>query len=155
MLHAAVFAFLLAQLPEPGHVHEHGGDPVPSNDAPIKVLINPEARVSVSRNDRVPLPTAACGQVMSVPVTIVNQAFLTAPLEVRLVEPRPRGVALAFSPQPLLGVATEHRVLQLTLTDPELVDITVAFGTKNNIPDLGGRDRVHFLLQCRSGGMGI
>lgn len=151
---AGVLAVLLVQLPESGHVHAPEAGPTASNDTPISVFINPEARVSASRNDQVPLPSAACGQVIGVAVTIVNQAFLTAPLEVRLVEPRPHGVSLAFSPQPLQGLPMERRVIQLTLTDPNLVDLTVAFGTKNNIPDLGGRDRVHFLLHCHSGNEG-
>lgn len=148
---AAVIGALPVQLAQSHHIQEHEADSTPSDEAPIEVLINPEARVSVSRNERLPLPMAACGQVMNVPVTIVNQAFLTAPLEVRLADPRPRGVVLAFSSRPLLGVSTEHRTLHITVVNPDLVDVTLAFRTRNNIPDLGGRDRIHLLLQCHSG----
>ena len=33
--------------------------------------------------------------------------------------------------------------------NPGTVDLTVAFRTHNEIPDLGGRDRIHFLIVCR------
>jgi hypothetical protein len=48
----------------------------------------------------------------------------------------------------LQGVPEELRMLHLTLTKPGVTNLTIAFKAHNEIPDLGGRDRVHFLLRC-------
>ena len=61
----------------------------------------------------------------------------------------PAGVTLDFHPEPLKGVPEELRNLRITLTKPGLTDLTVAFRVHNEVPDLGGRDRVHFLFRCR------
>jgi hypothetical protein len=30
-----------------------------------------------------------------------------------------------------------------------VTDLTIAFKAHNEVPDLGGRDRVHFLMRCQ------
>src|ERR1700722_19552268 len=80
---ATSFLFLLVWQ---GDAHLHALDvkeAVRSTDAPIKITINPEARVSVTRSGELP-PPVACGSAIELPVAIVNQAFLTAPLEATL-----------------------------------------------------------------------
>jgi hypothetical protein len=124
-----------------------GMEAVIPGDAPIRITINPEARVSVSRGGELP-PSPACGTAMEVPVTIINQAFLTAPLEATLVGNTPTHVRLEFPPDPLKGLPQEMRVLRVTLNKPEPTDLTISFRARNDIPDLGGRDRIHFLLRC-------
>jgi hypothetical protein len=118
-------------------------------EAPIKIAINPEVRVSVSRGGELP-PAVACGEALEVPVSIVNQGFLTALLEATLVDSIPEGASVLFSPEPLTGAREERRTLEITLTTPGLVDVTVAFRAKRDISDLGGRDRIHFLIECRA-----
>jgi hypothetical protein len=86
--------------------------------------------------------------VLLLPVLVVNQGFVTAQLEAELVD-APAGVTLEFHPDPLKGVPEELRKLQITLTKPGTTDLTVAFKAHNEIPDLGGRDRIHFLMRCR------
>jgi cell division septation protein DedD len=49
------------------------------NDAPIKITINPEARVSVALAGQLPPPTP-CGIASDLPVKVVNQGFVTAQL---------------------------------------------------------------------------
>jgi hypothetical protein len=117
---------------------------------PIRLTINPEARVSVAMAGAVPSPVA-CGSALEIPVEVVNQGFVTAPLEVALVN-APAGVAVHLDPTPLKGVPAESRMLRVTLTQPGLTDLTVAFRARNEIADLGGRDRVHFLVECRQRG---
>jgi hypothetical protein len=58
------------------------------------------------------------------------------------------GVALEFHPEPLKGIVQELRTLRITLTRPGPTDIALAFRSHNNAPDLGGRDRIHFLMEC-------
>lgn len=117
------------------------------NDAPIKITINPEARVSVKLAGALPSP-AACGTPLDLSVQIVNQGFVTTLLEAQLVGDPLIGATLDFHPEPLKGVPQELRKLRITLTKPGLTDLTIAFKAHNEIPDLGGRDRVHFILCC-------
>ncbi|HEY5079807.1 MAG TPA: hypothetical protein VII43_08160 [Opitutaceae bacterium] len=114
---------------------------------PIRIMINPEARVSVTTVEDF-APTAHPGVAVELPVKIVNQGFVTAALEAELVGGAPPGVALEFHPERLKGLPTEVRMLRITARFPGTIDVTIAFRAHNEIPDLGGRDRIHFLLRC-------
>lgn len=127
------------------HDHVHGS--VSPTDPPIKITINPEARVSVSLAGPLP-PSAPCGKPAELLVKIVNQGFVTVRLEAELVGEAPAGAALDFHPEPLKGVKEELRTLRIVLTKPGPTDLTVAFKLHNETPDLGGRDRIHFLMRC-------
>jgi hypothetical protein len=120
----------------------------PSGEAPIRITINPEARVSVATVESF-APTARPGVALELPVRIVNQGFVTARLEAELVDGAPPGVSLEFHPEPLKGLPAEERILRITARYPGTVDLTIAFRARNEIPDLGGRDRIHFLVRCR------
>lgn len=126
------------------HVHDTS---VSANDPPIKITINPEARVSVTLAGALP-PSAPCGTAADLSVKIVNQGFVTAQLEAELVGDAPAGVTINFHREPLTGVPEELRKLRITLTKPGPTDLTIAFKAHNEIPDLGGRDRIHFLMHC-------
>ena len=117
------------------------------NDPPIKITINPEARVSVALAGQLP-PPAPCGIATDLPVKIVNQGFVTAQLQAELVDNAPAGVTLDFHPAPLKGLPEELRALRIVLVQPGPTDLTIAFKAHNEIPDLGDRDRVHFLISC-------
>jgi hypothetical protein len=141
---------LLARAQDDMHHHPGMGavSPAVSPDDPsIKITINPEARVSVVMAGALP-PPVPCGKAADLPVKIVNQGFLTSQLEAEVVGDVPPVVTLDFHPAPLKGVPEELRMLHLTLTKPGVIDLTLAFRAHNEIPDLGGRDRVHFLLRC-------
>src|SRR4030095_3823467 len=117
-------------------------------EAPILLTINPEARVSVAMAGPLP-PAVPCGSALDLNVKVVNQGFVTAHLEAALVGTAPAGVTANLDPEPLKGVPEESRVLRVTLTHPGQTDLTVALRAHNEIPDLGGRDRIHFLVECR------
>jgi hypothetical protein len=57
-------------------------------------------------------------------------------------------VNLDFEPSPLKGVPEEIRNLRITLKTPDPTDVTLAFKLVNETPDLGARDRIHFLMHC-------
>lgn len=116
-------------------------------DPPIKITINPEARVSVTLTGALPT-LVVCGTPASLAIKILNEGFLTSRLEAEIVADVSKGAVLEFHPEPLKGVAEETRTLYLTLTSPGPTDITLAFRSHNNAPDLGGRDRIHFLMRC-------
>lgn len=128
---------------EAHHHHDSGTAP-----APIEITISPEARVSALVTPSALPPRAACGSRLDLPVKIINQAFDTSVLEARLADNVPPGVTLDFRPAPLTGAAEEMRQLTLVLRDASPVDITLAFTERKGIADLGGRDRIHFILSC-------
>jgi hypothetical protein len=118
-----------------------------SAEPPIKIIINPEARVSAVLSGRLP-PPVPCGTAMVLPVKIVNQGYVTARLEVELVGSPIPGVEVTFESEPLKGLPEEVRNLRITLGERGPTDVTVAFRTHNVVPDLGGRNRIHFLMLC-------
>jgi hypothetical protein len=118
----------------------------PAADPPIKVTVNPEGRVSVTLLGALP-PPAAYGTPVEFGVRIVNQGFLTGVLEARLAGDPPAAAVLEFDPSALRGVPVERRILRITLTGRALTDLTIAFRLRHEAPDLGGRDRVHLLMQ--------
>lgn len=126
--------------------HVHTAAPSPT-DPPIIVSINPEARVSVTLGGVLP-PPVPCGQPAVLAVKVVNQGFVTSLLEAELVGGVPAGTSLDFHPTPLKGLPEELRELRITLPKPGLTDLTVAFRPHNEAGDIGGRDRVHFLIRC-------
>src|SRR5579864_4545476 len=111
------------------------------------ITINPEARVRVALGGALPQPVS-CGTAANLAVRIVNQSFTTSRLEAQFVDDVPEGVSLDFRPAPLKGVREESRNLRITLTNPDPTDLTVAFKAHNVPPDLGGRNRVHFVMRC-------
>jgi hypothetical protein len=129
------------------HLH-HDKEAVAQIEAPIEIKINPESRVSASITGPWP-PPARCGTAASIPLEILNQGFLTARLEAQLADVPPRGVSLELQPEPLTGVAEETRVLKITMAQPGPADVTIAFKAHDGASDLGGRDRIHVLMQCR------
>ena len=140
---------LVAQTVDMGHDHHHAMSNMSMHQAPIEISINPEARVSVALG--APMPGRnTCGQPITLPVRIMNDSFITASLEARLVGNVPSGVTLGFHPAPLSGKSEEQRQITITLAEPGTKDLTISFKAHNDIPDLGGRDRVHFLMKCEA-----
>src|ERR1700735_3424370 len=94
---AAVFLLPALARANDEHTQDHRAMEmgVSPNDAPIKITINPEARVSVALAGQLP-PPAPCGIATDLPVKIVNQGFVTAQLEAELVDNAPAGVTLDF-----------------------------------------------------------
>ena len=116
-------------------------------EAPIRITINPEARVSVILAGELP-PPVPCGTPADFSVKILNQGFVTSQLEAELVGDIPAGANLDFHPAPLKGAPEEFRHLLITLSKPDPADVTIAFKAHNEVADLGGRDRIHFVMRC-------
>lgn len=131
-----------------GDLDDHGAeDPNSSRSAQIEVVINPETLISVYRSGGTP-PVATCGSATEFRVKIVNQGFLTAPLVAGIVEPVSQGIRLDFPSEPLKGTREEQRILRIVLTQAGPVDVTIAFRADHGLANLGGRDRIHFVLHC-------
>jgi len=152
MRKAAVLLVLLPLVQSWGaraqEAHHHQITGTGTAPAAIEITINPEARVSALAMPSALPPRTACGAPLDLLVKIINQSFDTSVLEARLVDNVPPGVTLDFRPAPLTGAAEEMRLLTLVLRDASPVDITLAFKERKGIADLGGRDRIHFILRC-------
>jgi len=153
MMRAAAIGIVLLPVLTYAEEPPHRTESTPVVDAPaphIKIVINPEARLSAMPVAALP-PPVPCGTAADLSISIVNQGFITAVVEAELVGEVPPGIILDFHPAPLKGVPEEARSLRLTLTTPGPSDLTIAFKVHNISPDLGGRGRIHFLMTCLSG----
>jgi hypothetical protein len=130
----------------PDH-HKMGGDTDKSDQAPITVTINPEARASVVLVGNLP-PPVPCSTAANLRVKIVNRGFVTSRLKVELAGEVRDNINIDFDPSPLKGLPEEGRNLRITLAKPDLTDVTITFKLQNETPDLDGRDRIHFLMRC-------
>src|SRR5262249_30812631 len=92
---------------------------------------------------------SACGSATALKVKVINQSFITAPLRAAIVGDGARYISLHMEGTRLTGKAEDNRTLHLIPLGPDPVDVTIAFSIDKNIGDLGGRDRVHFLLRCQ------
>jgi hypothetical protein len=139
---------MTAHADAPVHKHDHVAmDASILSESVLRVTINPEARVSVVRVGVLPHPVG-CGQEAELRVEIVNQGSVTSTLEATLVGDVPTGTTLSFPTVPLTGAPEESRALRISMTTPDLADLTVAFRSRNEPADLSGRDRAHLLLRC-------
>jgi hypothetical protein len=141
-------ATLRARVSHRGQLEEI--DHILANRAPIEVTINPEARVSVRRTGAT-LPKFHCGTPTPILIRVVNQAFVTSNLGVRLRDMSPTTL-VNFQPiQPrLAGASLEYRVLLISLTQPRYADITLRFDAGAATEDLGNRSTTSVLVRCDS-----
>jgi hypothetical protein len=112
----------------------------------LVITINPEARVSVMMAGS--RAFAAADARLELPVTIVNEGKVTMPLAPMLVgmpSASVRGLESRLS-----GASLEYRTVEIVF-DPAsaapVSDVTLAFTLEGAHADLGGRDRVHFLVR--------
>jgi hypothetical protein len=118
-----------------------------AGDAQIVVTINPEARVSAVLGASLPSPSP-CSESTELKVNIVNQGRVTAPLRAKIVGDGAKLVTLHLAQEKLSGAPIDSRVLHINPLGNQPVDITIAFSVDDHVDDLGGRDRVHFLMRC-------
>src|SRR4051812_41557065 len=123
---AVLSSVSVAQAQHDDHSQHHPDGNALANEAPIRITINPEARVSVTRGGELP-PAVVCGESLEFAVHIVNAGFLTAPLRVSLVDPESGLVSLKFAEKPLTGAPEEWRILGVALAQSGPLDITIAF----------------------------
>src|SRR5262245_34493650 len=136
-----VLASMLAVARADDQVHDDHASP---SNAQIVVTINAEARVSAVA--RAPLPAPApCGSPTRLAVQVINHRFITAPLRAVIAGDAARLVTIHMDGSKLTGRSEESRNLGLIPSGHDPVDLTIAFSIDNNIGDLGGRNRVHFI----------
>jgi hypothetical protein len=151
MMRGACLGLALLMLPAMSRVagaeHMHDDHRQLAISAPIRITINPEARVSVTMAAELP-PPAPCGTAVDLAVSVLNHGFVTAQLEAYWVGDAPPGARLEFHPEPLSGATQELHSLKIYLAHPGPTDLAIAFKARDDVPDMGGRNHVHFLMSC-------
>lgn len=147
-LAASLAAGTAAAQDHAGHAgHEAHAEPDPaSTPAQLVIVINPEARVAVSRGRE---PPPVCAPASDLRIAVFNQGKVTGPLLAGLAEGPPPGVALEADLR-LSGAPRQDLVLRLRSTRRTATDLTIAFRLPGEPPELGGRGQVHLLVRCPS-----
>lgn len=116
------------------------------SDAPIAVTINPEARVSVVRT-KAPIGDPQPGEWHTIPITVINQGFVTGAL---YIEADPvRGIKLDLPVHDLTGELHQDAALRVRL-DTSAVDVTLTFRAKSSLGGLANHSTIHFLVRSDS-----
>jgi hypothetical protein len=117
--------------------------------AVIEVTINPEARVSIGRT-QVPLTMPQCEKSAVWLIRIVNQGFVSARLNFRILAAPPANLVILEPVTPrLTGAAVEYRALHFRVNETRQMDITLGVDAGPATSDIGERARLPVLLQCR------
>jgi hypothetical protein len=115
--------------------------------APIfRLVINPEARVSVEVTGRA--PTVTCGERLPLAIEVINESLGTQTIRVRVLSPGARIVGQPLAP--LSGAEREIREFDIQLDGEQPVDITLEFDAGPGTDDLGGRSQTHIYAACRA-----
>jgi len=112
----------------------------------IVVTINPEARVSAVRIGH-SLRLANNETSILVPVLIINNGRVTAPLRATLLRPERDLVDVSMASEALSGAPNEKRELEIRLAVSGPLDVAIAFEISPEGGDLAGRDRIHVYLR--------
>lgn len=114
-------------------------------DAPIAVVVNPEARVNVARTSA-PLGELTAGEWHTVDVAVVNDGFVTGPLT---IEAHPvRGVDLDVPVYELTGEPRQNTTFRVRLENPTVADVTLTFRVLTALGGLANHSTVHLLLRA-------
>lgn len=116
------------------------------SDAPIAVTINPEARVSVVRT-KTPVGNPKPGEWHTIPITVINQGFVTGVLS---IEADPvRGIQFDLPVNGLTGEPLQDAAFRVRL-EASAVDITLTFRATAALGGLANHSTLHFLVRSDS-----
>jgi hypothetical protein len=126
-----------------------GIDQLAASKATIEVMINPEARVSVSRT-RAQLPSFTCGVAEPLLVRIVNLGHVSSTLNAQLLGGSATGkVSLGHISPHLSGAGVEYRLLMLKLNSLQPIDLSIVMDAGPGTDDLSLRSQISLLLRCK------
>ncbi|MFE3001810.1 hypothetical protein ACFXG4_43385 [Nocardia sp. NPDC059246] len=115
-------------------------------DAPIAVVINPEARVNVARTSA-PLGELTPGDWHTIDVTVVNDGFVTGPLA---IEATPvRGIDLDLPVHELTGEHRQDATFRIRFNTAAVADVTLTFRALAALGGLANHSTIHLLLRAR------
>jgi hypothetical protein len=114
-------------------------------DAPVAVVVNPEARVNVACTGA-PLGELTPGEWHTVDVAVVNDGFVTGPLT---IDAHPvDGVDLDLPVHDLTGEPHQHTAFRVRLDGPAVADVTLTFRVLTALGGLANHSSVDLLLRA-------
>lgn len=114
--------------------------------APIAVVINPEARVSVVRT-KAQLGAPRPRQWHTIHVEVINEGFVSGPLA---IEGEPvSGAELDLPTHHLTGEQHQTVAFRIRL-DTKAADVTLTFRALSSLGGLASHSTIHFLIRAAS-----
>lgn len=120
-----------------------------TTDAAFVVTINPEGRVEAARTD-VEVGRLQPGAWADVPVLVVNQGYVTGPLQVRWTGVP--GLDVDAPDTELTGAPTQDGWFRIRLAEPGAVDLTVRFWAIGSLGGLANKNTAHLYVRCQADG---
>ncbi|WP_152361772.1 hypothetical protein [Microlunatus speluncae] len=118
-----------------------------TGNAVLVVTINPEGRVEAARTD-VALDPARPGEWASVAVAVINQGYVTGPLQLRW-STLP-GVEVDAPDTELTGAPRQDTRFRVRLTRPGGADLTLRFWALGSLGGLANKNTAFLYLRCRA-----
>lgn len=128
------------------HCHPIGDTAHGHDDAPLRVTINPEARVAVERTPA-GLGDLVTGRWSTIGVDIINAGFVTGRFAIEAS--RAPGVEVRTPVTDLTGALRQRVEFGVRLLGPHPVDLTLRFWTLDSLGGLTDRNSTHLLLRVR------
>jgi hypothetical protein len=121
--------------------------PAPDTEAAFVVTINPEGRVEVARTD-VAVDVLRPGEWVRIPVAVVNQGYVTGPLQMRW-SALP-GVEVEAPDAQLSGEPMQETEFRVRMIEPGGVDLTVRFWALGALGGLANKNTSYLYLRCQA-----
>lgn len=119
----------------------------PDADAPFVVTINPEGRVEAARTE-VAVDALRPGEWATIAVAVVNQGYVTGPLQVRW-SPLP-GVEVDAPDTQLTGQPAQETEFHVRLAEPGDADLTLRFWALGALGGLANKNTAYLYLRCQA-----
>jgi hypothetical protein len=116
-----------------------------TTDAAFVVTINPEGRVEARRTD-VEVEALRPGEWATVGVAIVNQGYVTGPLQLRWSTVP--GVEVEAPDTELVGEPRQDTEFRVRLAEPGAADLTLRFWALGALGGLANKNTAYLYLRC-------
>lgn len=118
-----------------------------ATDSAFVVTINPEGRVEAARTD-VAIDALRPGEWATIGVAIVNQGYVTGPLQLRC-SPVP-GVEVDAPDTQLSGAPSQDIEFRVCLAEPGAADLTLRFWALGALGGLANKNTAYLYLRCQA-----
>jgi hypothetical protein len=117
-----------------------------TSDAAFVVTINPEGRVEARRTD-VEVDALRPGEWATIGVTVVNQGYVTGPLQLRWSSVP--GVEVDAPDAQLTGASRQDTEFRVRLVEPVAAELTLRFWALGTLGGLANKNTSYLYLRCR------
>ncbi len=118
-----------------------------TGEAAFVVTINPEGRVEAARTDA-GIDRARPGEWLTVAVAVINQGYVTGPLQLRW-STLP-GVEVDAPDTELTGAPRQDTRFRVRLAEPGAADLMIRFWALGSLGGLANKNTAFLYLRCRA-----